>query len=593
MEITIIIKAFHRNTVISTLKYLSKQSIHDDLEIIIINECYDDIVEIINLFDNEFDNIIIKNTDNSKTYNQILIEAKGEYLLFTTSNDLSAEDAYKDSRFLEKLYKKISRNSCDMILFNKLNYHEYKKLPYNYDFIDSIVGKTFKYEDISKDELITLSTLDCDVLYSNNYKVNPSRFTDKCLKNPDEFVLKNIVNDNNILILKNYSTHRKFFEPLLPLEDDNQIQKSDRALNKSYKDDLKLDINKTNDVQKIINKGFNPKISIITPVNNPLPNDIIRNVNSLFYQKFGFNNLEMIFVNDASTFTDGIDLIKKFSDTYPNIHFFELEEYSGLGSSCNVGLEHATGKYVMFSNQQNYYTENACKILYNVITTHNVDIVCGNYVCDRIPGMSSNWNDYGLTDHQKTLDTVDSKKVAFSLPSSISSKIYKNRFLKKNNIRMTDFNIDSYTIFDYETLLKDSKLLYINEDITIYEQEENPLKPKPEDFYSFENLLEVYETRYYLYDLCEKNNPDVTFTVLNTMNYVTNRILFKTPLSFDEFKEVVDYSDKLYSEYLNNPDVYKENDVEEIATCIDSRDYDGANKIYKRFEKEPTHSYSR
>lgn len=118
------------------------------------------------------------------------------------------------------------------------------------------------------------------------------------------------------------------------------------------------------------------KISIIVPVYN-VQSTIENCFLSLQNQTIGFENLEIIFVNDCST-DRSYDIINIYTQMYDNIKYFSTEENSGVaGKPRNIGLKHATSDYVMFLDPDDTLTSDACKILYDKIIKSDVDIVSG------------------------------------------------------------------------------------------------------------------------------------------------------------------------------------------------------------------------
>ena len=83
------------------------------------------------------------------------------------------------------------------------------------------------------------------------------------------------------------------------------------------------------------------KISIIIPVFNV--EDTLKNAfDSIKSQTIGFENLEVIFVDDKST-DDSLKIIKEFSKKYNNVKSICLNKNSGFaGKPRNVGIENAT-----------------------------------------------------------------------------------------------------------------------------------------------------------------------------------------------------------------------------------------------------------
>ena len=94
--------------------------------------------------------------------------------------------------------------------------------------------------------------------------------------------------------------------------------------------------------QEFLN-SFQYGISIIIPVFN-VENYLDDAFNSILNQTFGFENLEVIFVDGAST--DGSSqIINEYSDKYENVISIFLDKNDGYaGLSRNIGMYYATSK---------------------------------------------------------------------------------------------------------------------------------------------------------------------------------------------------------------------------------------------------------
>ena len=114
------------------------------------------------------------------------------------------------------------------------------------------------------------------------------------------------------------------------------------------------------------------KISVIVPVFNV--EDTLQNAfDSILNQSIGFENLEVIFVDDKST-DKSADLINSYSKKYNNIKSFFLDENSGFaGKPRNIGIENATAPYLMFLDPDDIFLENACEVLYDNISKNNLE----------------------------------------------------------------------------------------------------------------------------------------------------------------------------------------------------------------------------
>lgn len=113
-------------------------------------------------------------------------------------------------------------------------------------------------------------------------------------------------------------------------------------------------------------------ISVIIPVYN-VENYLDECLESVTRQTY--KNLEIILIDDGST-----DRSARICNAWRNkdkrikvIH----KENEGLGIARNVGLEHATGKYIMFLDSDDFWELNTVEILYNSIKDDGDVVYCG------------------------------------------------------------------------------------------------------------------------------------------------------------------------------------------------------------------------
>ena len=114
---------------------------------------------------------------------------------------------------------------------------------------------------------------------------------------------------------------------------------------------------------------MNRKISIIVPVYN-LENYLERCVRSLLQQSY--SNLEVILVDDGS-----LDNSPKICDTLCKedqriicIH----KKNGGLSSSRNVGLDMASGDYILFVDGDDYVHPDMVRTMYEGMVYYDVKI---------------------------------------------------------------------------------------------------------------------------------------------------------------------------------------------------------------------------
>lgn len=163
-------------------------------------------------------------------------------------------------------------------------------------------------------------------------------------------------------------------------------------------------------------------ITIIVPVYN-VEDYLPRCIESLILQKY--SNIEILLINDGSL-DNSLEICRKYAEKDIRIKVFDKVN-GGVSSARNVGLENASGKYVMFVDSDDYVSKDYCQNLYNIISYSDLDVVC-----------TSHYNVNG--DYKK----VNSNTVNLKLTSYEALK----RFFLGNGINCYLFS----KIFKYETI---------------------------------------------------------------------------------------------------------------------------------------------
>lgn len=163
-------------------------------------------------------------------------------------------------------------------------------------------------------------------------------------------------------------------------------------------------------------------ITIIVPVYN-VEDYLPRCIESLILQKY--SNIEILLINDGSL-DNSLEICRKYAEKDIRIKVFDKVN-GGVSSARNVGLENASGKYVMFVDSDDYISKDYCQNLYNIISYSDLDVVC-----------TSHYNVNG--DYKK----VNSNTVNLKLTSYEALK----RFFLGNGINCYLFS----KIFKYETI---------------------------------------------------------------------------------------------------------------------------------------------
>lgn len=204
------------------------------------------------------------------------------------------------------------------------------------------------------------------------------------------------------------------------------------------------------------------KISVIIPVFNVEPY-LKASLESLVNQTIGFENLEVIAVDDCSN--DGSErIIDEYAEKYSNFTAIHLNENSGHASKPrNIGMSHATSDYVMFLNPDDEFVEDFCEVVYNKIVETGADVVKCNIINvveeDCLSGDTLFVENKIYDNNVKELILHSEDKL---LNFSVYNGIHNLNFIKKNNI--TFFSVISEDLlFSFEEWVKMDKMVYIND----------------------------------------------------------------------------------------------------------------------------------
>lgn len=114
-------------------------------------------------------------------------------------------------------------------------------------------------------------------------------------------------------------------------------------------------------------------LSIIIPMYNCAP-VITRCLKSIDYP-----DAEIIVVDDGSK-DDSALKVMEYASTHPNVTLIRKEN-GGVSSARNIGIDKATGKYLMFIDADDYLAPGGIDIALDLIRRHNADLLKFGYRC--------------------------------------------------------------------------------------------------------------------------------------------------------------------------------------------------------------------
>lgn len=232
----------------------------------------------------------------------------------------------------------------------------------------------------------------------------------------------------------------------------------------------------------------NSKISIIIPCHNSAA-FLDRPWHSLLAQTIGMENLQIIFVDDASDDFDNADSTapagisrtwaklleyeRQFPDSVAILH---LEENMRQGGARNAALPYVTGKYLMFLDSDDALTPDACRMLYDKAEAYQADLVEFSYtwVLDRKEQQNGLvCQDQNLHEKEELLiigNAEDRRKLL--IPGIVNygcvNKLYRMDLVRKTGARFTEHVINQEPPFVYPQFLYAERVLLLPDHLYRY-----------------------------------------------------------------------------------------------------------------------------
>lgn len=269
-------------------------------------------------------------------------------------------------------------------------------------------------------------------------------------------------------------------------------------------------------------------VSIIIPVYNS-EKHLQRCVESILNQDY--ENLEIILINDGST--DKSNLIMEHLAIQDIRVIIINKQNEGVAKTRNLGLQLATGKYVMFVDNDDFVSPTYVKSYVNYISKFDLDIVIGGYQRVNNHGSilfsdfprDSNWGKYVIL--------------------APWAKIYNLQFLKTNNILFLDYPIGEDIFFNLFAFSKTKKIKAIPEKSYSWFFNENSISNTSQT--GFDSRIDVVFLLKKLLDITE--DPDNEYFKYFIKRYYIWFLLFSgkkaTPKEFvSQYKRIKDWIQK-------------------------------------------------
>ncbi|MCQ2960931.1 MAG: glycosyltransferase family 2 protein [archaeon] len=304
------------------------------------------------------------------------------------------------------------------------------------------------------------------------------------------------------------------------------------------------------------------KVTVIIPTYNA-ENAILRTVQSLKNQTIGFENIEVIIIDDGSIDRTR-EMLKELDKENNNIKCFLPEGNSGTpGRGRNIGIKNSNSEYIMFLDSDDTYARNMCEIMYNTIKKNQVKIVMCNHE------IINNYNFRNSTKNQPNTDYIKCSTTEKKIFTNgyMWNKIFELKFLKEHNILCIENFWGEDTYFCVKSYLNTNEIIYL-ENFKGYRYN---VRDNGEDLSSMNNFnKERYQSLingyYEIVNLLKKEKKQSLVNCIMSENYLIFLSLFvkmeenyKTKLrlleeiyKFDKYAEFNSNLNEKWAQYMLN-----------------------------------------
>ncbi len=287
-------------------------------------------------------------------------------------------------------------------------------------------------------------------------------------------------------------------------------------------------------------------VSVVIPTFNG-GEKLKKAIDSIINQSIGFENIELIIVDDASNDKITQQTILKYQSQYPhNIKCFFINKNSGYpGKARNIGMKHTTSKYIIFLDDDDLYLENAVETLYNKINQYNSDLAICNYYINindnKVKAIGQlNENIININPLEKQINYDKLNIPSISVPVA---RIYKKDILSQYNLLFIEDSVYEDVHFYLNCLNHIKKISIFPHDIIyIYNRYEDSLCHKHE-IELFNNL--IYSI-YCISDILKDINLNVNsaFEILSSLliifSNLDNNLKYKAVLKIYKLEKYLE-----------------------------------------------------
>lgn len=289
---------------------------------------------------------------------------------------------------------------------------------------------------------------------------------------------------------------------------------------------------------------MNIKISILVPVYN-VEKYLPRCIESVLSQDF--TDYELILVDDGSS-DKCADICDEYSKKYPRIIKVLHKENGGLPSARLAGFQHASGKYIMFLDSDDYLFPNALSFLYDKIE-EGYDIVKGVNKIEYQEGRNYIERHKVFDEEIIGADNYISRLIRYEIAPYLWGGLYRKEVISERDFKpVLDFSIGEDWLLNISIGRKINKMLCVDNVVYCYSINYNSIMKSKIPSYDYWNRLNER-----LGIVLKGCRPQI-MTLIEVNRIVKNIKCFFTPelnfnvIIYNEIRKKI--NDQKYNDYI-------------------------------------------
>lgn len=238
-------------------------------------------------------------------------------------------------------------------------------------------------------------------------------------------------------------------------------------------------------------------------------------MDSIINQTIGFENIEVIIVDDCST-DNTREIIKKYQNKYENCTGIFLDKNNGgAGIPRNVGIKQASADYLMFIDPDDEWEHDACEIYYNKIVETGADFVYSHWTFVAGNKLSKTSHQYLKEEKEFIFDDGDNiKNYHKYYRPGMCAGIYNKQFVLDHHLECpNELGEDGY--FTLETIFNAKKIVFIEYYGYYNKLRDNDEKTSITNIRDEKKFKSRINAIYLMYNLLKKYHAEDNLSVVN------------------------------------------------------------------------------